>query len=109
MLFLLALTSGRRRSEIHALSVADSCLRFSQDDSSVTLITDPAFLAKNQLLDKDAEPIFVPALSTISSSEQDILLFLVRILKIYLPVLRTKSLRSRNSSRLFIPVESGVL
>ena len=104
--FLLALASGRRRSEIHALSVAESCLRFAQDDSSVTLITDPAFLAKNQLPDKGAEPIFVPALSTISSSEQDLLLCPVRILKIYL--LRTKSLRSRNSSRLFIPVKSGV-
>jgi hypothetical protein len=35
--FLLALASGRRRSEIHALSVSDPCLRFNRDQSAVTL------------------------------------------------------------------------
>jgi hypothetical protein len=36
--FLLALASGRRRSEIHEqLSVSDSCLRFNRDQSAVTL------------------------------------------------------------------------
>jgi hypothetical protein len=35
--FFLALASGRRRSEIHAFSVSDSCLRFNRNESSVTL------------------------------------------------------------------------
>jgi hypothetical protein len=42
--FLLALASGRRRSELHALSVSHSCLRFKRDQSAVTLLTDPSFL-----------------------------------------------------------------
>jgi hypothetical protein len=36
--FLLALASGRR-SEIHPLSVSDSCLRLNRDQSAVTLLT----------------------------------------------------------------------
>jgi hypothetical protein len=50
--FLLALATGRRRSELHALSVSESCIRFAADKSSVTFLTDPAFLAKNQLSEK---------------------------------------------------------
>ncbi|XP_069129272.1 uncharacterized protein [Argopecten irradians] len=46
--FLLAFASGRRRSDIHALSVHSSCIRWTRDSSAVTLLTDPAFLAKNQ-------------------------------------------------------------
>jgi hypothetical protein len=46
-LTFLALATGRRRSELHALSVFESCIRFAADKSSVTLLTDPAFLAKN--------------------------------------------------------------
>ena len=42
--FLLYLTSGGRRSEIHALLVSDSCLRFNRDQSAVILLTDPSFL-----------------------------------------------------------------
>ena len=44
--FPLALATGRRRSELHALSVSESCIRFAADKSSVTLLTDPAFLVK---------------------------------------------------------------
>ncbi|VDI73767.1 Hypothetical predicted protein [Mytilus galloprovincialis] len=78
--FLLALASGRRRSEIHAFSISDACLRFNRDKSSVTLLTDPAFLAKNQIPDKGAEPVVIPALPSDSIS---VLLCPVRIL-IYL-------------------------
>jgi integrase len=41
--FRLALATGCRRSELHALSVSESCIRFSADKSSITLLTDPAF------------------------------------------------------------------
>ena len=50
--FLLALASGRRRSELHDLSVFKSCLLVAGDKSSVTLLTNEAFLANNQLPDK---------------------------------------------------------
>jgi hypothetical protein len=57
--FLLALASGIRRSEIHAFSVSDSCLRFNRNKSSVTLLTDPCFLWKNQIPDRGAEPVIL--------------------------------------------------
>ena len=60
--FLLALASGRRRSEVHAFSTSNSCLRFSRDKSSVTLLTDPAFLGKNQIPDKYLNTSAVPRL-----------------------------------------------
>lgn len=101
--FLIALASGRRRSEIHALSVSESCLRFSRDESSVTLLTDPSFLGKNQIPDKGAVPIVIPALP---SDSPDLLLCPVRTLKVYLN--RTKELRSASNSRLFLPVKKGV-
>ena len=83
--FLLALASGRRRSEIHALSVSDSCLRFNRDQPAVTLLT--SFLGKNQIPCKSSEPIFIPALPSDSSSD---LLCPIRILKIYLDRTRQK-------------------
>ncbi|CAG2189804.1 unnamed protein product [Mytilus edulis] len=39
-----------------------------RDKSSVTLLTDPAFLAKNQIPDKGAEPVVIPALPSDSIS-----------------------------------------
>ena len=101
--FLLALATGRRRSELHALSVADSCMRFSADKFSVTLLTDPAFLAKNQLPDKGSGVIVVPVLPS-SSGNQD--LCPVRVLLHYLSV--SASLRSSGSSRLFVPIKKGI-
>lgn len=44
--FLLAITSARRVSELHALSVHGDCCRFSSDGSSVFLRPNPAFLPK---------------------------------------------------------------
>lgn len=100
--FLLALASGRRRSEIHAFSVAPSCLRFSSDKSSVTLLTDPSFLAKNQIPDRGSAPVIIPALPR----DADDLLCPVRILEIYLR--KTSSLRSVNNNRLFLPIKKGI-
>ena len=101
--FLLALASGRSRSEVHAFSTSNSCLRFSRDKSSVTLLMDPAFLGKNQIPDKGAEPIYISALPQDSGS---VSLCPVRILSIYLT--RTASLRSSTNKRLFIPIKKGV-
>ena len=99
----MALASGRRRSEVHAFSTSNSCLRFSRDKSSVTLLMDPAFLGKNQIPDKGAESIYIPALPQDSDS---VSLCPVRILSIYLT--RTASLRSSTNKRLVIPIKKGV-
>ena len=91
------------RSELHALSVSDSCLRFNRDESSVTLLTDPSFLGKNQIPSRGSEPIVIPALPSVSSSD---LLCPIRILKIYLN--RTRQKRSSSNSRLFLPLKKGL-
>ncbi len=44
--FLLAITSARRVSELHALSVSSQCLRWGPEDSQVTLWPNPAFQPK---------------------------------------------------------------
>ncbi|CAG2215350.1 unnamed protein product [Mytilus edulis] len=74
----------------------------SQDKSSVTLLTDPAFLAKNQIPGRGSEPIVIPALPDDSSSK---VLCPIRVLLLYLQ--RTRSLRTSSNSRLFIPINKG--
>ena len=44
--FLLAICSAKRVSELHALSISDSCLRWNSDGSGVTLWPNTAFLPK---------------------------------------------------------------
>lgn len=44
--FLLAIVSAKRVSELHALSVSESCLRWNADGSGVTLWPNMAFLPK---------------------------------------------------------------
>jgi hypothetical protein len=101
--FLLALASGRRRSEIHAFPVSDSCLRFNRNKSSVTLLTDSCFLGKNQIPDRGAEPVIIPALPEDASS---MLSCPIRIISIYLD--RTKNSRPAKHTMLFHPLKKGV-
>ena len=101
--FLLALASGRRRSEIHAFSVSDSCLRFNRNTYSVTLLADPCFFGKNQIPDRGAEPVIIPALPEDASFR---LSCSFRILSIYLD--RTKNARPAKNSRLFLPLKKGI-
>ena len=74
--FLTALASGRRRSEIHALVCSD--IEFSEH--SVTLGTFPGFLAKNQLPSVLASPIVIPVLK---GQDVNTSLCPVRALRIY--------------------------
>jgi hypothetical protein len=84
---------------MHAFSTSDSCLSFSRDKSSVTLLTDPAFLAKDQIPGRGSEPIVIPALRHDSSSK---VLCPIRVLLLYLQ--RIHSRRTSSNSRLFIPI-----
>jgi len=56
-LFLIAISSGRRCSELHALAIGNNMI-FSE--SGVTLYFKPAFLAKNESQDFTASPLFIP-------------------------------------------------
>ena len=63
--FLVALASGRRRSELHALCFDSHHFRQNQDQSMVTLYPDINFVAKTQALDAVAEPIKLKAFTSV--------------------------------------------
>ena len=98
--FLLALASGRRRSELHALGVSDGLVKLSKTE--VVLRTTPGFLAKNQVAGSVAAPITIKALSNLTGSDpQEVTLCPVRAIRWYLS--RTKSRRDGNM-RFFLPL-----
>ena len=85
--FLLALGSGKRRSEIHAW--LNKNIRHQADWSKVSLYPSPSFWAKNHLAKEGAEcvaPVVIPALaSTLDKSlKEDRSLCPVRALRYYL-------------------------
>ena len=98
--FLLTLASGRRGSEVHAISGASADIAF-EPDGSVSLHFLPEFLAKNQVPGSVPPTLFIPALTRIlCPDDADRLLCPVRALKFYLD--RTKAVRTQTHRRLFI-------
>ena len=92
--FLLALASGKRRSEIHA-GVANKVSNLGQWEK-VALFPSSDFIAKNQLAREGSQsvsPVTIPALTTIVDRQlkEDRTLCPVRALRYYLD--RTKDLR----------------
>ena len=63
--FLTALASGRRRSELHALCFDSAHFRQNQDQSLVILYHDIDFVAKSQVLDSVATPIKLQAFTSV--------------------------------------------
>ena len=105
--FLLALATAKRctGSKIHALVMDANHLRFNQSDSSVSLIVQTGFLAKNQLPSVCPDPIVIPNLARTCKREHlDRLLCPIRALKFYLKL--TSSYR-QNRTRLFIPIRGN--
>ena len=99
--FLLALASGKRTSEMHAWT--------SRRNWSEVTVSPPAFLAKNQwALDgpDSIKPVVIPALTTMldSSLVGDKSLCPVRALKVYLD--KTKSMR-KGKALLFVSLREG--
>ena len=86
-LFLIAIASGRRCSELHALAIGDFMV-FSRD--GVTMYFRPGFLAKNERSNFSATPLFLPVLSK-SKDRRKRLNCPVRALRWYLD--KTKTLR----------------
>ncbi|XP_067681356.1 uncharacterized protein [Haliotis asinina] len=102
MLFLLALATAARMSEIHALDFNRTSFDTShQETAHLGLRWD--FIAKNQLPGQPNRQFHIPALSSILGPHdtQDLALCSVRALKIY--IARTNSRRQR-FKRLFIPI-----
>ena len=105
--FLLALASGKRRSEIHAW-VENKVSNLGQWEK-VALFPSSDFIAKNQLAREGSQsvsPVTIPALTTIVDRQfkEDRTLCLVRALRYYLD--RTKDLRG-SRSLLFISFKKG--
>ena len=93
--FLLALGSGKRRSEIHAWLHRN--IRHQEDWSNVSLYPSPSFISKNHLAKEGpgcVAPVIIPALApTLDKSlKEDRTLCPVRSLRYYLD--KTKDLRS---------------
>ena len=98
--FLIALASGRRCSEIHALQFGSLAY---EPDGSISLRFLPEFLAKNQPVGLPSPPIFIKPLSSIlCDDDEDITLCPARCLKMYLK--KSKFLRSPTKRRLFVSV-----
>ena len=105
--FLLALGSGKRRSEIHAWQNRN--IRHQSDWSKVSLYPSPSFLSKNQLAKEGPEsvaPVVIPALApTLDRSlKSDRSLCPVRALRYYLD--RTLDLR-QNKELVFVSFKKG--
>ena len=105
--FLLALGSGKRRSEIHAWLHKN--IRHQSDWSKVSLYPSPSFLSKNQLAKEGPDsvaPVVIPALapSLDRSLKGDRSLCPVRALHYYLD--RTADLR-QNKELVFVSFKKG--
>ena len=105
--FLLALGSGKRRSEIHAWLHKN--IRHQSDWTKVSLYPSPSFLSKNQLAKDGPEsvaPVVIPALApTLDKSlKGDRSLCPVRALRYYLD--RTSDLR-QNKELVFVSFKKG--
>ena len=95
--FLLALATGRRSSQITALSVHPDHLVWTKQ--GVRMTPHLGFLAKNQRLNFTPEPISLQEMKYHSDTREDKLWCPVRALKFYVD--RTKALR-RDCNQLFI-------
>ena len=105
--FLLALGSGKRRSEIHAWQHKN--IRHQSDWSKVSLFPSPSFLSKNQLAKEGPEsvaPVVIPALApTLDRSlKSDRSLCPVRALRYYLD--RTSDIR-QDKQLVFVSFKKG--
>ena len=87
-MFLLALASARRRSYLHALSIAPGRCVFARGNTLrqlvVSLLPQPGFLAKNQLPTQAPKWITVPGIAHLNPTEPERMLCPVRQLKLYI-------------------------
>ena len=101
VVFLLAVATSRRRSELHSLSVAMGHIRW--EPGGVRLVPVLGFLTKNQSESFMPPDIFVPDIKSFSAVADDKLWCPVRALKWYIS--RTASLRAGHK-QLFITTTS---
>ena len=104
-MFLLALASASRVSELHALSVQEGNLRYERN--GIRLLPNFQFLSKTQRLNNPWTPIFIPRFDSFATEERDLLLCPYRALKMYIK--RTDSRRKEiKSDNIFVTYQKGV-
>lgn len=104
--FLLALASGKRRSELHAMR---KDIMYTEHYSSVTILPNPEFVSKTQLAGKGGnilKPVDIKSLNNFVDDRmsEDLKLCPVRALRYYLK--RTAPFR-RNRDQLFISYQEN--
>ena len=62
--FLLAMASAGRRSELHALRFDQNYIQFKPKGAGVTLYFSPEFMRKNQKPNQVNDPWYIPAIPT---------------------------------------------
>jgi integrase len=104
--FLLALATGKHRSELHAMR---SDVLHSKDWGSITVLPDPEFVSKTQLANKGSAVLNVVTIKALtkdlgSDMVEDRSLCAVRALRHYLKA--TETLRQGRTA-LFLPFKKG--
>lgn len=102
--FLVAVASGRRVSEIHALSADSHHLRWECNGKGVRLLTNLQFVAKNEAPKYPGRDIFLASFDQFISSPEEGLMCPCRALSVYLK--KTKPVRNLES-RLFLTFKKG--
>lgn len=99
--FLMALASASRVSELHSLSLDEG--HFRKEHKGIRLLPNMQFLAKTQTMNKTWEPIYIPAFDSYATDSTDLKLCPCRALIAYIE--KTKQIRKSN--RLFVTYQEN--
>ena len=104
--FLLALASGNRRSELQALMYNDEYCLVEKDGSKATIHFAPGFLRKNRSPLVADKPVVIKALPIPGRTDFGAILCPVRALRYYRTATRDNDIR-RDRQRLFVPIKDN--
>ena len=104
--FLLAMSSAGRRSELHALRFDKNYIQFKPKGAGVTLYFSPEFMRKNQKPNQVNDPWYIPAIPT-GKPEFGAPDCAVRALRYYHRYLTEHPDLRKDRRRLFVPIKDN--
>ena len=104
--FLLAMASAGRRSELQALRFGQNYIQFKPKGAGVTLYFSPGFMRKNQKPNQVNDPWYIPAVPT-GKSEFGAPNCPVRVIRYYHRYLTEHPELRKDRRRLFVPIKAG--
>ena len=104
--FLLAMASAGRRSELHALRFDQNFIQFKPKGAGVTLYFSPEFMRKNQKPNQVNDPWYIPAIPT-GKPEFGAPNCPVRALRYYHRYLTEHPELRKGRRRLFVPIKDN--